>query len=347
MLPVTESTKHSKASLQTRSQISIDKNETDSFLYIRKALRKRGISEAGQNIIIKSWRESTRKQYDTYIKKWIHYCERETGSNIDTVNSIIGFLTSLHEQGLSYTAINTARSALSNFMRLIGKVDIHEDTLVSRFMKGIFNEKPPLPKYKTIWDAKVVLQYLETMNTQSLVALSCKLCMLFLLVTAQRCQTLHVLKLSDIHNTEEGLVINISAPIKQTRGNYHIDPIFLKTYGVNNKLCIVTLIKEYIRRTECLRTGDNLLVSTIKPHGNISKQTVSRWIKITMKKAGIEEIFKPHSTRAAATSQAYNKGVPLSDIIKTAGWSNAKTFATFYQKEIMSQTNKIQDSVLQ
>ena len=231
-------------------------------------------------------------------------------------------------------------------MRLVGSINIHEDELVSRFMKGIFNDKPPLPRYKETWDAKIVLQYLQAMNTDSLLALSCKLCMLFLLVTAQRCQTLHILKVNDINRIEEGIMINISSKVKQTRRGYHIEPIILKSYG-NKSLCVVALLEEYLRRTKHLRSSDYLLVSTVKPHGSVSQQTVSRWIKLTMRKAGISEIFKPHSTRAASTSQAYDKGVPLSDIIKTAGWNNAETFAKYYQKKVVPITNKVQESILE
>lgn len=232
-------------------------------------------------------------------------------------------------------------------MRLVGEVDIHENELVSRFMKGVFNTKPPLPKYKTTWDVTIVLQYLENMNVQTLMGLSCKLCMLFLLVTAQRCQTLHVVKLSDIHRNGKDIVINVSQLLKQTRRGYHIEPIVLRAYEINKKLCIVTLIEEYIERTKYLRKSDYLLISTVKPHGQVSQQTMSRWIKLTMGKAGIDGIFKPHSTRSASTSHAYVKGVPLIDIIKTAGWSNAQTFAKYYQKAVVQQTNMIQGSMFE
>ena len=57
-------------------------------------------------------------------------------------------------------------------------------------------------------------------------------------------------------------------------------------------------------------------------------------------------MFKPHSTRSASTSKAVVKGVPLADIIKTAGWSNAETFSKYYNKTVLPNVNKIQDSLL-
>lgn len=74
-----------------------------------------------------------------------------------------------------------------------------------------------------------------------------------------------------------------------------------------------------------MRKDKQLLTSTVKPHGSVSKQTVGRWIKLTMLKAGIRDCFKPHSTRSASTSYALYKGVPLTEIIKAAGWNNSST----------------------
>ena len=54
-----------------------------------------------------------------------------------------------------------------------------------------------------------------------------------------------------------------------------------------------------------------------------------------MKKAGIDtESFKPHSTRAASTSAALRKGIPLETTMAAAGWSAECTFATYYKKDV-------------
>lgn len=71
----------------------------------------------------------------------------------------------------------------------------------------------------------------------------------------------------------------------------------------------------------------------------MTQATVSRWVKSLMLKAGIKKQFGVHSTRAAATSAAKMKGVPITSIIKTAGWSNARTFERFYHKD-MSTTQE-------
>ena len=53
--------------------------------------------------------------------------------------------------------------------------------------------------------------------------------------------------------------------------------------------------------------------------GPASKDTMSRWLKQVMSAAGLDtSIFKPHSTRSAATSAAKVADVPLDDIMATA-----------------------------
>ena len=56
-----------------------------------------------------------------------------------------------------------------------------------------------------------------------------------------------------------------------------------------------------------------------------------------MEKSGIDvNLFKPHSTRAAATSKAFLKSVPLEHILSVAGWSSSDTFAKFYKKPVIN-----------
>ena len=56
-----------------------------------------------------------------------------------------------------------------------------------------------------------------------------------------------------------------------------------------------------------------------------------------MGKAGIDtSVYKAHSTthRAAATSAAKGKQVPIDTILSAAGWSSESTFARSYDKPI-------------
>ncbi|WAR12314.1 hypothetical protein MAR_026494 [Mya arenaria] len=101
----------------------------------------------------------------------------------------------------------------------------------------------------------------------------------------------------------------------------------------------------YLGHTAGLRMGDKLMIFTQKPHKGVSRDTISRWVKTIMIKSGLKNKYGPHSTRAASTSTAKSAGVDLGTIIKSAGWTNAHTFAKFYDKEILSQKT-VQEAVL-
>lgn len=73
-----------------------------------------------------------------------------------------------------------------------------------------------------------------------------------------------------------------------------------------------------------------MLIGYQKPHKPVSTNTIARWLKNVMAKAGIDtSVYKAHSTRAAVTSAAKGKQVPIDTILSAAGWSNVSTFARF------------------
>ena len=76
--------------------------------------------------------------------------------NIDSVNS----------------SINTARSALSAFLSLGYKDSLGEHPLIERFMKGVFNQGPALPRYQNIWDVNIVLEYLASLSPVNVLSFS-------------------------------------------------------------------------------------------------------------------------------------------------------------------------------
>lgn len=94
---------------------------------------------------------------------------------------------------MGYSAINTARSALSSVLDLPGANTFGTHPLVTRFLKGVFELTPSLPRNTTIWDVRTVLQYLKPLHPipkLSLKTLTKKLTTLLCLLTGQQCQTL-------------------------------------------------------------------------------------------------------------------------------------------------------------
>ena len=86
----------------------------------------------------------------------------------------IDFLVSLYKSGLGYSAINTARSALSSLLVLEDEVKFGEHPLVARCMKGIFNLKPALPKLNLQKLGTLILCYVILRPAEPLSYLSLK-----------------------------------------------------------------------------------------------------------------------------------------------------------------------------
>ena len=102
------------ASLQDHGAPRSAQNEAGGFSLIGEGLQTQDFSERVQSILMSSWRPATRKQYGTYISRWITF-SRERGINphAPVLKYVLEFLAQLYENGLQYSALNTARSALS------------------------------------------------------------------------------------------------------------------------------------------------------------------------------------------------------------------------------------------
>lgn len=291
-----------------------------------------------------SWRASTKKQYAVYIRRWTQFCADKNHLIFQAdISAALAFLTLIYEQTHSYSAVNTARCALSSFLILDSGHTIGTHPLISRFVKGVFNLHPPNPRYSEVWDVKLVLNYLRTLSpivTLRLRDLTLKLCMLIALLSAQRCQTLHLLRTDNMKIKANSVIFIIKDLLKQSKPGKTGLTLNLKAYPPDRRLCICRVLKHYLLCTKHLRKNSKqLFISYCKPHAPVSRDTISRWIRTVMKEAGIDtSIFKAHSTRSAASSAAKNRHVPIADILSTAGWANERTFTTYYNKPIHSAT---------
>ena len=116
---------------------------------IREFYQTQGISQSAANLLLASWRGSTKKHYDVYIKKWTKFCaERQGDQFLPLVVDVLDFLTELYEKGFTYSGINTARSALSSFVQLDDGSCVGKNPLISRLLKGVFQSRAPKPKFK-------------------------------------------------------------------------------------------------------------------------------------------------------------------------------------------------------
>ena len=324
---------------------STSKTATTSLPSVRQTLLGSGLSPEAENILLQSWRTSTRKQYDSYLARWASFAEsRGDDPNSPTPALLVNYLGELFQTGLGYSALNTARSAVSSLT--LGALG--SNVLVKRFLRGAFNMRPTLRKHAHSWDPAVVLSKLKQKGYNdclTLKDLTLKLAMLLALVSGQRVQTLAALDLTDLSVHGEVLIFRLSKLLKQTRPGFHPKDIELRKY-VGVRLCVVRTLKDYVRRTRKLNQSTALFVSYQKPHAPVGKATISRWIKTVLAQCGIHKQFTAHSTRSASTSKACFADVPVDLIMEKAGWTRQSTFTRFYKRPVVKSTDPFADAVL-
>ena len=207
-------------------------------------------------------------------------------------------------------------------------------------MQGVFNSRPPCPKYSTTWNVDVVINYLQSLGPSELLSLkdlSLKLVVLMALTSANRSSDLHALDLKFRRYTPEGVIFTLPTLTKTRRSGPPKESFYCKFK--EEILCPVHTLKIYEQRTESLRMKDSnesrLFISFQKPHKPVCSSSIARWMKTVLAAAGINtEQFKAHSTRAAAASAAKSAGVSLKDIMTMADWSREHIFTQVYHKPV-------------
>eukprot|EP00794_Sanderia_malayensis_P001725 gene1725-1923_t len=309
--------------------------------FVRRLLQDKGISDTAADIIGNSWRAGTKKQYRSYITRWEKYC---SARNINPLSANvidgINFPGKLFSDGLSYSSINTARSALSNLIYLAVGSSFGCNGIVTKFMRGVFCMRPKLPRYKEIWDVSIVLTHIKSwypFDSLTLKILTLKTITLMALTSGQRCQTLQALQIDQVQLDPDTCIFQVTKLLKTSTPQSHFGVVIFNAYASDEKLCMVSCLKEYIERTEALwKSCRSFFVSYVKPHNMATVDTISRWLKETLNLSGIDvERFKAHSFRAAATSATKAFNVPIEHIMETANWKSAETFRKYYDKPII------------
>ena len=119
-------------------------------------------------------------------------------------------------------------------------------------------------------------------------------------------------------------------------------------FSPNKQLCVVDTIKAYFDRSKPWRgeTKNQLLLSSVKPHNEVTSSTISGWVKAILKAAGIDTyILKANFCRAASTSKAKVVGLSLEGILERKQWSGKSTWQKYYHKPMVNSALEYQNSV--
>ena len=324
--------------------------EPVSLQDIRESLQIRGVPPSAAETMLLSKRESSHRQYSVYLSKWAGYCiTRHLDRFRASQASGLEFLQSLLDSGASYSALNTARSALSAI--LVMSPPFGQRAEVIMYMKGAYNLRPPRPKYRDTWDPQTILRFFKSKGwcparRITLKRLTLKLVMLILLTSGQRSQVIRLINLDDMVTRQDAYVFSLTN-LKQSRIGYENPDLRVETYPADRQLCAFSYMREYLHRTSTTRGDERKVFLTYqKPHHAPARDTVAKWITRVMNYAGLDvRHYAPHSTRSASTSAASRGGASTDAIMKTAGWSNSSTFAKYYKRNLNTGLS-FADSVL-
>lgn len=299
-----------------------------------------------------SWRESTRKVYTTYLKKWNTHSIIYGNDKLDPhPTDVTDFLTDLIHTGAGYKTVNIARCALSAALPRQTGETLGKDVIVGRVVKAANNKNPPQPRYNRFWDVGIVFDMFRKWGKNKYLdrtKLTFKTTVLLLLLSAQRGQTIWRLNVSGLEIKDNKLYFHLKHLLKHNRPGEPLDTVIIPAYPAEGLLCPLQVVQEYLKRTAAVRRNqDQLLLITQAPYTSASRDTVSTWTKKTLALAGIDtDYYKPHSTRGAVTSKATKLGIDTNILLKQASWRSEETYGKYYNKTIERVDETLAHTVL-
>jgi hypothetical protein len=251
---------------------------------------------------------------------------------------IINFLTEKFNEGLQYSTVNGYRAAISAYHNGFQGVKVGQHPQISDLFKGMFNRRPPQPRYMETWDVEQVLDLFKKWPEDQgldLKQLSLKVTTLMALTGVLRRSELQLLRVDEMLDLGDKIQFQVGGLTKTRKVGEGPVTFEFWMYEHEPKLDVTQSIRAYISRTSRLRKNQSqLLVSFVKPHKAIVACSVARWLQMCMELAGIDtSIYKGHSTKSASVSRAKAGGLSAGEIMARAKWRRESTFRKFYNRE--------------
>ena len=190
---------------------------------LREQYQAMGIPDNVTEILLSASRSSTRKTYQSAWRRWSGWCiKRKINPLSAPLTDILLYLTEYFNSGAAYRSVNVARSAISTSHPKLNGVPVGQNPLVVQLLKGMFNNRPPKPRYSHTWEVSSVTTYLVSLGSNkslSLKHLSWKLAMLFSLTCPERVSALTKLDLRHCHILPEGVEFMLPSPRKSGKAD--------------------------------------------------------------------------------------------------------------------------------
>ena len=134
------------------------------------------------------------------------------------------------------------------------------------------------------------------MNTDSDMNKSKKIFCLMMLLLGTRVNTLTHLKVTNMYITDTECTFVFDEVLKHSRPKHCQKPLIFRAYPEYPALCPVKNLLNYLDIRLTRSSDPALFISTTKPFRPVSRDTIARWIKNTMKYANIDTgLFTAHT----------------------------------------------------
>ncbi len=221
--------------------------------------------------MLDSWRLGTKRQYQCYIDKWLQYCELNDLDAYDpSIDEVLQFLLHSFQRGLSYSTLNTVRSALSSMLTCEGK-PVGQNELVVKFMKAVYLKRPALKRRGIIWDYNEILDFMKQYHPAEkldIATLTKKLVTLMAILAGVRGQVLYFLHTDYMILEPDYVIFHIPELTKTSRPGSPMFELRFEAYPRDKRVCVVHYLRVYLERTLKVRWIDRHVFLT---YGKSSK----------------------------------------------------------------------------
>ncbi|XP_068212671.1 uncharacterized protein [Palaemon carinicauda] len=284
-------------------------------------------------------RQSSTAVYQAKWAAFTRWCASRKIKPLEaSIPDIADFLVHLRDEvGMSIPAVKGVRATLGQVFLLKG-IDLGASRHISMLIKSFEQSYPPFSSRVLQWDVARVLDMLSKPPFEPLKDivdrnLTLKAVFLLALASAKRVGEIHGLSYEVEHSRGWRDVSFKFVPsfVAKTQNPSVLDPKFegfsipAIPRSVNQddlKLCPVRAIRKYLKRTANLRPGiKNLFVSTGPSKKQVSKNTISFWLRQVIIKAytsvGLPVPGRPkaHDVRGISTSLAFEKNMSISIVL--------------------------------
>lgn len=192
--------------------------------------------------------------YGEAWQKWASWCnQQQINPILAPLSAFLDVITRELNSGKAYRSINVYRSAISMTHLTIDSLRVGEHPLACQVMKGIFDKRPPLPRYTQTWKVHQVTSYLEGLGGNSelsLKQLSERLVVLLALTSAEKGSELAAHDLIFRRFYPEGVSVTLPQLTKKSCIGNPAKTSFHASLPSNARLCPIECLGEYEKRTE-------------------------------------------------------------------------------------------------